>query len=470
MGCSPTPPPERIQLQVICPGMTPEESLELVLLPWDRELQSIPDLQNLYAIAAGGSVSILAEFEPGSEVDGRSACADATDRVMPQLPGSIEGSPLIWSAPPQHAGFSVTPSDEFGSPIHYEFLSELAHTIQQRPHVTRTQVSGVIPPRYEIKYNWDHLRAMNLTPYQLKTQLKTQLSPALIFGGIPLASDFEGVESLREIQLTSPTGTSFPLMQVADIVSAGGGAEDPTLWIWVENDFKAELAEPLKKIVMEELYRKGDYQFSQLAKEIPTHYVKVEFSGSTPERVKEQAKLLERQFSQSLPIIGLKQHPQPATEQEMQLDRDFLRVKGLSVAEVGQEIQAAYFESQVGSVTEKELDYPVILLPQYPNIPPKEIIQALQPTTNLSLEEMPNFFSWKKVDNSAILRKNGAYHMELILKPSLGATPKQLLKQTEALIADFRQQHPLSSEVEEQVIIQADLMQDNLTDFWENGL
>ena len=433
--------PNRVEVEVKYPGTTAWEVQQLTLIPIEQELNALPNLKNSFSVAQEGGGKITLEFLPDSDPQQNlEAVMNRVQAQESQLPESLGNPPLVHKAPNHHMAFSVQPVSWSDYSLPVEELYRLKEIVQQRPHVTKAEVTGVEQPHVELRFRWNLLRSIGLTPWEVAEQIKTDLliTAPLNSSELYLSPGEEVMDKLRTVKLENKAGRVVSLSSIADFYLTTPDASFPSLDIWVANGFKDEIEDPLRKLVNEEIAksRNYDYDLVRMAATDFRDYIKVEISGKNQEEVDLYAADLRSRLQDRFTVQTVLKLPEKGEVRNIHLVDRVADLPGISRMELGNAINYTYQTQNVGNVQVGTELIPVLMVPENPPPIPSELLEALQPGVIAAAGDVPDLFSWKMEKSEVLLRKNSQPYALLIIEPYSVRGQRKLMRSVRSYLKE----------------------------------
>lgn len=237
--------PTQVKIIIKAPGMTPEEVETLITQPLEVELLGIPDQSILRSISKYALSSITLDFAEGTDIYwARQQVAERIGNVWEDLPGDISGG-LAPMSTPLGDMFMFTVDNPALSLEERRYLVDwtIRPALRTVPGVADVNALGGFVKTYEVAPLRDAMVSLGVDNDAIVSALQANNSndgagridqgeEALL---VRVSGAVQGIDDIRNILVTTGTGQSVPLYQVAHVslgtlerygtVTADGAAE-----------------------------------------------------------------------------------------------------------------------------------------------------------------------------------------------------------------------------------------------------
>lgn len=219
--------PTQVKIIIKAPGMTPEEVETLITQPLEVELLGIPDQSILRSISKYALSSITLDFEEGTDIYwARQQVAERISNVWEDLPGDISGG-LAPMSTPLGDMFMFTVDNPALSLEERRYLVDwtIRPALRTVPGVADVNALGGFVKTYEVAPLRDAMVSLGVDNDAIVSALQANNSndgagridqgeEALL---VRVSGAVQGIDDIRNILVTTGSGASVPLYQVAHV-------------------------------------------------------------------------------------------------------------------------------------------------------------------------------------------------------------------------------------------------------------
>src|SRR5687768_7916101 len=217
----------QIFVTTIYPGASPLDMEQLVTKPIEKQVKGLSGVKKITSSSVQDYSNIIVEFNTDLDVAVcKQLVKDGVDKAKRDLPSDLLDDPTITE-------FDVSEipimSVNIAGPHPLDRLKEYAEDVQDRieelPEITRVDMIGALEKEVQINVDKYQLTAANLTFRDIETALAyenaTISAGNVDIGGmtrsVSIRGDFEDVEEIKNIIITSQGGASIYLKDIAEV-------------------------------------------------------------------------------------------------------------------------------------------------------------------------------------------------------------------------------------------------------------
>ena len=208
-------------------GAAPEEMEELITKPMEDQLSTVHDIDSIQSMSSRGSSIVIVQFKYGTDMD--NATLEMREKVeMAQMsfPDDVE-KPTVMKIdlnmfPVMAIGLEGDmPVNEMKTIAE----NEIQNKLERVKGVASTEIMGGLDDEIKVSVDPQVLQAYGLSINSLVTALQSEnrnVSAGDVDAGnkqymIRVLGEFEDVDQIGDVNITTPSGVSFKLRDIADI-------------------------------------------------------------------------------------------------------------------------------------------------------------------------------------------------------------------------------------------------------------
>ncbi len=216
-----------IIVNTVYPGTSPTDIENLITRPLETNLKSISGVKVINSTSVQDFSSIVVEFRTGVAIpDAKQKVKDAVDKSKKDLPTDLKSDPDV-----RDIDLSEVPiiyiniSGDYGLDKLKKYADLLEDKIEGLPEITRVDIVGALDREIQVNIDMFKLQATGLTIMDINRMIAAE--NLTISGGnigmqgmdraIRVVGEFESLETLKNIVVSSATGAQVYLKDVAEI-------------------------------------------------------------------------------------------------------------------------------------------------------------------------------------------------------------------------------------------------------------
>lgn len=208
-------------------GAGPREMETLVTRPLEEALATVPNIDTISSISSDGMSLVILEFTDGTDLDMASLdVRDKVDQIKPILPDDASEPMVIKIDPTMFTQLSIGVTSSRSQSELKSFLEDNVESRMKRiAGVASVDFTGGLDKEIQITMNAEKLAGYNVTESQIMQLLAAenrnypvgeirQGDSKLLIRSI---GEFATLDEIRDLPITTPTGTVIRLSDVADV-------------------------------------------------------------------------------------------------------------------------------------------------------------------------------------------------------------------------------------------------------------
>lgn len=218
----------QIFVTTIYPGASPSDMEQLVTKPIEKQVKGLSGVKRITSSSVQDFSSIIVEFNTDLDVaECKQKVKDGVDKAKRDLPTDLLEDPVITEFDISEIPImSVNIAGDYSLDRLKEFADEVQDRIEELREITRVDMIGALEKEVQINVDKYQLAAAKLTFRDIENALAfenaTISAGNVDIGGmtrsVSIRGDFKSVEEIKNILITSQSGASLYLKDVAEVV------------------------------------------------------------------------------------------------------------------------------------------------------------------------------------------------------------------------------------------------------------
>jgi multidrug efflux pump len=216
-----------IIVNTVYPGTSPSDIENLITRPLETNLKSINGVKVINSTSVQDFSSIVVEFRTGVAIpDAKQKVKDAVDKSKKDLPSDLKSDPDVRDIDLSEIPIMyINISGDFGLDKLKKYADLLRDKIEGLSEITRVDIVGALDREIQVNIDMFKLQATGLTIMDINRMIGAE--NLTISGGnidmqgmdrsLRVVGEFENLETLKNIVISSATGAQVYLKDVADV-------------------------------------------------------------------------------------------------------------------------------------------------------------------------------------------------------------------------------------------------------------
>ncbi len=216
-----------IIVNTVYPGTSPADIENLITRPLETNLKSINGVKVINSTSVQDFSSIVVEFRTGVAIpDAKQKVKDGVDKSKKDLPSDLISDPDVRDIDLSEIPIMyINISGDYGLDKLKKYADMLEDRIEGLPEITRVDIVGALDREIQVNIDMFKLQATGLTLMDINRMISAE--NVTISGGniemngmdrsLRVVGEFENLETLKNIVVSSATGAQVYLKDVADI-------------------------------------------------------------------------------------------------------------------------------------------------------------------------------------------------------------------------------------------------------------
>jgi multidrug efflux pump len=216
-----------IIVNTVYPGTSPTDIENLITRPLETNLKSINGVKVINSTSVQDFSSIVVEFRTGVAIpDAKQKVKDAVDKSKKDLPSDMKTDPDVRDIDLSEIPIMyINISGDYGLDKLKKYADLLKDRIEGLSEITRVDIVGALDREIQVNIDMFKLQATGLTIMDINRMISAE--NLTISGGnidmqgmdrsLRVVGEFENLETLKNIVISSATGAQVYLKDVADV-------------------------------------------------------------------------------------------------------------------------------------------------------------------------------------------------------------------------------------------------------------
>ena len=216
-----------IIVNTVYPGTSPADIENLITRPLETNLKSISGVKVINSTSVQDFSSIVVEFRTGVAIpDAKQKVKDAVDKSKKDLPTDLQSDPDVRDIDLSEIPIMyINISGDFGLDKLKKYADLLEDRIESLSEITRVDIVGALTREIQVNIDMFKLQAAGLTLMDINRMISAE--NVTISGGniemhgmdrsLRVVGEFEDLETLKNIVVSSATGAQVYLKDVAEV-------------------------------------------------------------------------------------------------------------------------------------------------------------------------------------------------------------------------------------------------------------
>ncbi len=216
-----------IIVNTVYPGTSPADIENLITRPLETNLKSISGVKVINSTSVQDFSSIVVEFRTGVAIpDAKQLVKDAVDKTKSDLPTDLQSDPNVMDIDLSEIPIMyINISGNYSLDKLKKYADILEDRIEGLPEITRVDIVGALDREIQVNIDMFKLQAAGLTIIDISRMISAE--NITISGGnidmqgmdrsLRVVGEFESLETLKNIVVSSATGAQVYLKDVAEV-------------------------------------------------------------------------------------------------------------------------------------------------------------------------------------------------------------------------------------------------------------
>ncbi len=226
----------QIYVNTVYAGTAPADIENLINKPLEKQIKSEQGIKSIKSNALQDVSVILVEFETDVDVQvAKDRIKNAIDKARKDLPTDLTQDPTA-----MEVNFSEFPimninlSGDFPLEKIKRYGEDIQDRIEELPEITRVDIVGALEREIQINLDLQKMQSYGLAFYDIQSAVQNEninisageLNVDNVRRTLRIKGEFQSVEQLRNVIVTSGTGASAHLYEIADVVDSNAERQD----------------------------------------------------------------------------------------------------------------------------------------------------------------------------------------------------------------------------------------------------
>ncbi|WP_304236141.1 efflux RND transporter permease subunit [Jiulongibacter sediminis] len=226
----------QIYVNTVYAGTAPADIENLINKPLEKQIKSEQGVKTITSNALQDVSVILVEFNTNVDVQvAKDRVKNAIDKARRDLPNDLTQDPTA-----MEVNFSEFPimninlSGDFPLDKIKSYGEDIQDRIEELPEITRVDIVGALEREIQINLDLQKMQSYGLTFYDIQSAVQNEninisageLNVDNVRRTLRIKGEFQTIEQLRNVIVTSGTGASAHLYEIAEVVDSNAERQD----------------------------------------------------------------------------------------------------------------------------------------------------------------------------------------------------------------------------------------------------
>lgn len=226
----------QVYVNTVYAGTAPADIENLINRPLEKQIKSEQGVKNITSNALQDVSVILVEFDTDVEVQvAKDRVKNAIDKARKDLPTDLTQDPTA-----MEVNFSEFPimninlSGDFPLDKIKSYGEDIQDRIEELPEITRVDIVGALEREIQINLDLQKMQSYGLAFYDIQSAVQNEninisageLNVDNVRRTLRIKGEFQNIEQLRNVVVTSGTGASARLYEIAEVIDSNAERQD----------------------------------------------------------------------------------------------------------------------------------------------------------------------------------------------------------------------------------------------------
>ena len=226
----------QIYVNTVYAGTAPADIENLINKPLEKQIKSEQGIKSIKSNALQDVSVILVEFQTDVDVQvAKDRIKNAIDKARKDLPTDLTQDPTA-----MEVNFSEFPimninlSGDFPLEKIKKYGEDIQDKIEELPEITRVDIVGALEREIQINLNLQKMQSYGLAFYDIQSAVQNEninisageLNVDDVRRTLRIKGEFNSVEQLRNVVVTSGTGAKARLSEIAEVIDSNAERQD----------------------------------------------------------------------------------------------------------------------------------------------------------------------------------------------------------------------------------------------------